>query len=304
MNWDDVRLFLALARHGSARGAAALLGLSHTTVARRAGQLESRLGARLFDRDVSGYRLTGAGETMMSSAVQAEEALLAAERRLQGRDDQLSGEIRLTTADIIATRLIMPDLVTFARRYPEIDLHVLMSYDVFDLGRREADIAIRFLRPGQLPPEDLVGRKLATGMSCYYASRDYLGEHDPWQTGSSARWIGWDESKRQPPWVRSSPFPDVPAYGRLGNALLQAEAARSGLGLTVLPCFVGDTTEGLQRIPGCRPFENFEIWLLSHPDLRDAARLRTFRRFIADAFAERRPLLTGELRTRSATAAG
>ena len=111
MNWDDVRLFLALARNGSARAAAADLGLSHTTIARRAEQLEGDLGTRLFDRDVSGYRLTGAGEAMMASAIRAEDALLTAERQLQGRDAQLSGDIRVTTSDVIGSYLLMPESV-------------------------------------------------------------------------------------------------------------------------------------------------------------------------------------------------
>ena len=293
MNWDDIRLFLALARHGSARGAAEKLGVSHTTISRRAEQLEADLGARLFDRDVSGYRLTGEGETMMSSALRAEEALLAAERKLHGRDAQLSGEIRVTTSDIIASFVLMPDFVEFCRDYPEIDLNVLISYDLFDIARREADIAIRFMGDGRQPPDDLVGRKLVTASSCYFATPDYLAEHDPYDKDSGARWIGWNDDERFPYWVKSSPFPHVPAYGKLNNGMLQAEAARLGMGIATLPTFVGDATEGLQRIPGCEPYENYDIWLLSHPDLRDAARLRTFRKFIVDVFEENRSMLTG-----------
>ncbi len=294
INWDDIRLFLALARHGSARAAGEILGVSHTTVARRAEQLESDLGTRLFDRDVRGYRPTGAGETLLGQAQRAEEAIITAERQLQGRDTQLSGEIRLTAPDIIATHLIMKDLVTFTRQYPDIDLQVMMSYDVFDLARREADVAIRVLGEGRQPPEDLVGRRLVTIASCYYASPDYLEKHDPSNKQSGARWIGWGEEEQFPDWVKASPFPDIPARGKLNNAAVQAEAAKQGMGLATLPCFVGDTTEGLCRIPNTEPYDNYEVWLLSHPDLRDAARLRTFRRFIAEVFDTKRPLLTGQ----------
>jgi len=293
MNWDDIRLFLALARHGSARQAAEALAVSHTTVSRRAEQLEEDLGTRLFDRDVNGYRLTGAGETMLTSAVKAEEALLAAERQLQGHDAQLSGEIRLTTSDIIAEYLLIDDLVDFTRGYPEIDLNILISYDVFDLARREADVAIRFMGQGRTPPDDLVGRRLVRATSCYYATPQYLAEHDPRKPGSGARWVGWNDDERFPDWVRESPFPDVPAYGKFNNGMLQAAAARKGMGISVLPTFVGDATAELQRIPGCEPYENYDIWLLSHPDLRDAARLRTFRKFIVDVFERKRSQLIG-----------
>ncbi len=298
INWDDVRLFLALADHGSARAAAQALGISHTTIARRADQLESDLGTRLFDRDVSGYRLTAAGETMRLSAVRAEEALLTAERQLQGRDAQLSGEVRLTAPDIIATHLIMDGLVAFTEQYPEIDLQVLMSYDVFDLARREADIAIRVIGDGRNPPEDLIGRKLVTISSGYYASENYLEKHDLISKDSGARWIGWGDEERFPDWVKASPFPYLPAHGKINNAALQVEAARHGMGLATLPCFLGDTTDGLCRVPGTEPYENYDVWLLSHPDLRDAARLRTFRQFIVEVFDEKRMLLTGELPAR------
>ncbi len=241
MNWDDTRLFLALARSGSARATAVEQGVSHSTVTRRVDQLESDLGVRLFDRDVRGYRLTGAGELMLKSAVRAEDALLTAERQLQGRDAQLTGEIRLATSNIIAMYLIMDDLVEFTRLYPDIDLNVMISYDSLDLSRREADVAIRIMRLGSSPPEDLVGRKLVTIKNCYYASDAYLAENDPGRADSDARWIGWDDIERFPAWVKTSPFPNLPVYGRMNDVMLQAEAARCGLGLTVLPCFFGDS---------------------------------------------------------------
>lgn len=293
-NWDDIRLFLALARQGSARAAAELLNVSHTTIARRVDQLEVQLATRLFDRDVSGYSLTGAGETMWASALRAEDAILTAERQLQGQDAQLSGEVRLTTSDIIATHLLMQELVGFNIAYPQIDLNILISYDVFDLGRREADIAIRYMGRDRMPPADLVGRRLVRASSCYYASDAYLAQHDPHEQDSGARWIGWGEDSRFPDWVKASPFPDIPAYGNFNHGPLQMQAALHGMGLAVLPCFLGDTTRGLRRIPGCEPFENYDIWLLSHPDLRDAARLRTFRKFIVEVFEKKKPLLTGQ----------
>lgn len=295
MNWDDTRLFLALARSGSARATAAEQGVSHSTVTRRVEQLESDLGVRLFDRDVRGYRLTGAGELMMTSAVRAEDALLTAERQLQGRDSQLTGEIRFTTTNIVALNLIMNDLVEFTGLYPDIDLNVLISYDSLNLSRREADVALRIMPLGSSPPEDLVGRKLVTIKNCYYASDAYLAENDPARANSTARWIGWDDFERFPAWVKASPFPNLPVYGKMNDVMLQAEAARCGLGLTVLPCFFGDQVAGLRRIPNCESYLSYDLWMLTHPDLRDAARMRTFRAFIAEAIASKKPRLLGEL---------
>ena len=294
MNWDDTRLFLALARSGSARATAAEQNISHSTVKRRVDQLEADLGVRLFDRDVRGYRLTGAGELMMKSTLRAEEALLTAERQLQGRDAQLSGEIRLTTPNVIAQHLIMDDLAEFTRLYPDIDMHIMISYDLFNLSRREADVALRVLRLDSNPPEGLIGRKLVTMSSCYYATQAYLAENDPHRENSNARWIGWDDDERFPDWVKESPFPKLPVYGRMNDAMLQVEAARCGIGLTVLPCFFGDRIEGLQRIPGCDPYASYDLWMLSHPDLRDAARMRKFREYIAAAIDRKKPILAGQ----------
>ena len=284
IDWDDVRLFLELTRRGSARSAAQALGMSHSTVVRRVERLESDLGARLFDRDFTGYRPTPAGQTLLDSALKAEEALLAADRQLHGSDASLSGEITLTMPDILAYYFLMPELVTFTERFPEIDLKMLISYDVFDLARREADIALRAYGTSRMPPEDLVGRRLISVPSCYYASETYLERHDPAAENTTARWVGWGEDEPHPEWVRNSPYPHIPAYGYLDNAMLQAKAVECGLGLGTLPCFVGDALPGVVRLPGCEPYSNYDLWMLTHPDLRDTARHRVFREFIADLF--------------------
>ena len=292
-NWDDVRLFLQLTREGSARAAATSLGISHSTVVRRVENLESALGVRLFDRDFTGYRPTAAGETLLTSAISAEDALLTADRQLQGQDARLTGEIRLTTPDILANFFLMPHIIEFSKQYPEIELAMLVSYDLLDLARQEADVAIRVMGLDRSPPEDLVGRKIVTATSCYYATAEYLDEHDPWNSETSARWIGWNDEERFPDWVQKSPFPHIPAHGKLNNVMLQANAARHGLGLTLLPTFFGDATDGLIRIPACEPYPNYDIWMLSHPDLRDAARHRTFRAFVAEAFEQNQQVLLG-----------
>jgi len=294
-DWDDVRLFLELVRGGSARAAAGALGISHSTIVRRVERLETRLGTRLFDRDYSGYRPTAAGETLLASALAAEDALLAADRQLQGADASLSGEIRLTTGDVMIEYLLMSDIVRFLEQYPEIELTMLLSYDLFDLSRREADIALRSLQNGRRPPDDLVGRKLVTGRSCYYATTEYLERHDPWSKETTAKWIGWDEPELYPDWVKRSPFPHVPAPGNFHSAALQTSGVSAGLGMATLPCFVGDQLSDVIRIPGSEPFDNYDLWLLWHPDFRDAARHRRFREHLINAVERDRAKLMGEV---------
>jgi DNA-binding transcriptional LysR family regulator len=293
INWDDFRLFLELVRSGSARGAAQALGVSHSTIVRRVERLEKSLGATLFDRDFTGYRPTAAGEALLESAETAEQANLAADRQLRGKDAQLKGGIRLTTPDILASYFLVPELRSFKEAYSQIELSVLISYDVYDLARREADVAIRVIGGGRNPPEGLIGRKLGGVSSCYYATESYLDEFDPWSKNSTASWIGWGEQETYPAWVKASPFPNVPVHGHFNNAMLQVAAAQNDLGLATLPCFVGDVVPGIVRIPGCEPFANYDVWMLSHPDLRDAARHRTFRSFIVDLFQQKQDVLLG-----------
>lgn len=292
-NWDDLKFFLALARHRSVRSAAASIGVSHSTVARRIAELETRMGVRLFDRTAEGYAPTVAGEEMIEAAERVEDEVAGIERRVLGTDAKLSGEIRVTMPNVVAEGLLMADFVRFGRDYPAIDLNIITSNDFADLDRREADVAIRFVRIGQSPPEHLVGRRIACFHSAAYATREYVEsvalESDP----ASARWIGWGDRNAFPGWVKSSAFPKTPARDRINDVMIQYQAARHGMGLAILPCFLGDPDPLLDRVGLQPPKPNFDIWLLSHPDLRETARLRVFRDFIADAVGARRDLIEG-----------
>jgi DNA-binding transcriptional LysR family regulator len=188
---------------------------------------------------------------------------------------------------------LAPELRTFTDAYPQISLSVLVSYDLYDLARREADIAIRFIGGGRKPPDDLIGRKLGGISSCYYASEAYLDEFDLRSENNTATWIGWGEEDLHPAWVKTSPYPNAPIRGHFNNVMLQASAVENGLGLATLPCFVGDAIPGVIRIPGCEPHANYDVWMLSHPDLRDAARHRKFRAFIVDLFEQKQSTLLG-----------
>ncbi|MEM9305068.1 MAG: LysR family transcriptional regulator [Pseudomonadota bacterium] len=292
--WDALRVLLAATRAGSARGAAADLGVSHSTVTRQLRLLEDSLKARLFDRSARGMTLTGEGEALVEHARTVEDTILSAERTLAGREEQLSGEIVVTTAEVLATHLLMPVFAAFAARYPEISLNLHVSDDVIDLRRREADVAIRVMPCEVDPPDLLVGRRVARAASCHYAAPVYLAEHDLEDPACGARWLGWDDDDAHPDWVRSSPHPDFPVTGRMNNTLLQLAAAEAAMGLAVLPCFVGDGSAALQRLPRAAPYYRFDVWILTHPDLRDTARLRTFRRHVAEALAGLEDRLLGD----------
>ncbi len=295
MGWDDVQFFLSVARSGSARATALALQISHTTVSRRIDNLETSLGSRLFDRGVSGYVLTEGGQAMLEFAEQAEDVLLSAERHLHGKDTDLSGDIRITTPDVIATQLLLPDLVEFTNKYRDIDIDLRISTTLHDLTRREVDIAIRFLGFGGQPPDPLVGRKLGAVTSSFYATADYLNKYDLNQPDSQARWLSWGEQDRFPQWVKASPYPHIPTRFQLDHGGTQIGAALAGMGMTMLPCFLGDNTPGLKRIPKAKPNIFHEIWMLSHPDNRDVTRLRRFREFVVELFEGKQALLAGKI---------
>lgn len=298
MDWSDLRIFLALARRRSVRSAGKLLAISHSTIARRIDTFEAGLGVRLFDRHATGYSLTAAGEDLLKTAERVEEDINGAERRLVGQDGRLRGEIKVTMPDALATHLLMPDLAAFATTYPEIELEVIFSYDALDLEHRQADVAIRFVPPGGSPADNLLGRHLCSVAQSVYATPDYLTRHDLCADPPTACWIGWADHAPFPRWVRESPFPNVPARGRLYNVAIQLEATKQGMGLGMLPCFLGDCEEALVRVPGAAPGPLFELWVLSHEDLRATARMRAFRAFIAEAIVRQKDLLEG-LRPRS-----
>ncbi len=289
MDWDDIKIFLSLMRTGTVRAAAEKLAISHSTVARRIDAMETKLAVRLFDRLPTGYVVTPAGEDMLTVAQQVEDDLGGLERRILGHDKKLVGRVRVTMVDALAVGLLMPHLSAFTEKYPEIDLEVDVTYDIADLTSREADVALRF---AQSPPELLIGRRLLTCATAPYASQDYLNQYDL-KDPEQANWIGFSDQGPTPPWVKKSDFPNLPVKGKFVSLMVQLEACKAGMGLGMLPCFLGDPDPALKRLSQPEPNANFVLWLLTHRDMRTNARIRTFTDFIATALKSHRPLLEG-----------
>jgi DNA-binding transcriptional LysR family regulator len=292
-DWDAFRFFLAGARRGSIRAAAADLGVNHSTVSRRIDAFEKKLDVRVFERLPSGYFLTQAGEEMLQSAERVEQETTTAERRVAGRDARLSGLLRVTLPDSLAQKLLMPDLVAFSEAHPEIDLELDVTSSMADLARREADVAIRLSND---PPGYLVGRRLLKYAKAIYASKAYLTRHDLLDGADKLRWIGWNDTVPDPQWVRESPYPQAPARNRIGSSMVQLEATKAGMGLGLLPCYMGDTEPALRRLPPGKPIPDRDIWLLTHEDLRHTARVRRFLDSMAEAILAKRGLLEGGFR--------
>jgi len=294
VDWDDVRHFLALARTGSVRAAGSLLGVSHSTVARRVEALELRLGVKLFDRHRDGYLLTDAGSEMVAGAERVERELSALERGLVGQDARLEGPVRVTCTDPYMAKLLLRALAGLCAQHPGIELELETNAKYVDLSKREADVAVRALLPSASPPEHLIGRRIAPITLCNYVATSCAASLDPALGARSARWLGSDiKAVRQ--LVASSSYPELPIWGAFDSMEVQAEAAQAGLGIVMLPTYVGDAEPRLQRLakPDLRHVADF--WLLSHRDLRDNARLRAARASITSALTEHAPLFRGEI---------
>jgi DNA-binding transcriptional LysR family regulator len=275
LNWDDVRVFLATMRASSLRQAADELGVSHPTAGRRLSALEDRLGLHLFERRSDGLHATPEAVKLAGAAEEVERAMLALGRIAQAADPELRGPVRVTLPEIFATDLLMPDLVAFSQRWPEIELQIDASYDVANLAQREADVAIRYMALDRLPSEDLTGRKAVTGHVAVYGVGD--------------TWIGWRGAMQDASWIKDTPFPDLPVRGAMNNAGVQRSACAAGMGLTQLPCFYAEPL--LTR--RSEPQAAFDIWVLVHPDLRRNPRLRVFRDAVVDALKRHRKRLEG-----------
>jgi len=291
MDWDDVRYFLAVARGGSVRAAAEGLGVNHSTVLRRIAQLEERLGARMFEKLPSGYRLTDAGEEVLEFAEQMDVSSNQLQTRVFGRDQGVHGLLRVTLAPTLATHLLMPDFAEFARLHPEVEMEILSIGEPVNLTNREADVAIRVVYDRNTLPPNLHGLKGPELFGGVYMSRELLAA---WRAGAPDR-IRWIVISKfgVPDWAREGEVPTAEAPFRTTDGATQIVAVRQGLGMTVLPCFVGDSDPLLVRVPGTALHKHGTLWLLTQGETRKTKRVRLFTEFISRRLAAYGPLLAG-----------
>ncbi len=295
VDWNDWRHFLAISREGNLAAAARRLGVNHTTVYRRLNAMEARLGVRLFERLPAGYRLTEAGETLLPSAEQVEHEVTAAELRLAGKDLRPSGTLRVTTTEELMIGFLQPHLAAFQREQPNIQLEVSVGNLLFDLTRREADIAIR---PTNKPPQHLIGRNLGAIGWAVYAAGSYLRRLGrPDQPADLARHhvvtFGEELANIGPSRWMSRHAGSQRIVLRSDSLLIQLGAVREGTGVALLPCFLGDGERRLQRLFGPFADKSAGCWLLTHPALRQVARVSTFLQFMTQAVAGDQARLAG-----------
>ncbi len=293
MPWDDLRIFLAIARAGSLAGAARSLGVNHSTVFRRINAFEESLGVRLFDRMGTGYALTVAGEEMRASAERVEREIDRLDRRITGQDLRLEGSLVVTTTDTIAQHILLAHLTEFRRAYPGIHLELIIENANVNMSKRQADVAVR---PTRMPPETLVGRRISTLAFAVYASKAYMQGRTA--DLSALNWVRLDDSLLHlaaDQWFRRT-YPNANAALTTNSVLGLLLGCEANLGATIIPCFMADTNPKLQRLGAPIDAAASMLWLLTHEDLRHTARVRAFMDFMADALKADIDLLEGRAR--------
>lgn len=293
LDWEEVKSFAVVADAGSVRRAARALGVHHSTISRRIDNLEHALGTKLFDRRPEGFVLNVAGEEFVSAVRDCGVRLNNAERSISGQDGDMSGVIRVTMAEPIAVHTMGPRLSEFTAAHPGIEVHMIATTNILDVSRREADIAIRI---DNNPPESLVGKRIMTYNQTVYATQEYLDSQDFENDPESARWLAWDTGEdRFPEWTKDTEFNKVPMWGYFPGPAMQLSAAKGGLGLAMIPCFIGDREPQLVRATKKKPVKARDIWLLTHSDLRRTARIKAFMAFAEQALRDAKDEFLGNI---------
>jgi DNA-binding transcriptional LysR family regulator len=294
-DWNDLKYFLGVARHGSTIAAGKALGTSQSTVHRRLDELERRLGQPLVTRQNTGYRLTEYGNTLLKYAERIEAAVEDFQRRATDIEQELKGVIRVTCPEPIVFRMTKSKLIDgFHDRHPGLRVEFVTSDRYLDLAKGEVDVAFR---SGDTDDE-LVGRKIADSIWAVYASRGYIehyGKPERVEDLSRHQLVGFDESlanHRAAKWLKEV-APDAKMPVRSNSVLGLVSAVKSGAGLGPLPTALGDAEPDLVRVLGPVP-ELARSWrLLAHPDIRRVPRVAAFFDYIVEQRDALKSILTG-----------
>jgi DNA-binding transcriptional LysR family regulator len=290
-NWDDLRIFLALAREGKLTAVAKRLNVSHPTVARRVKQLEAAVGARLFDRLPDRFVLTPAGEALLGDVQAMEEAAASIHRRSAGMNGDVLGTVRISAGEAVVDYMAR-NLPRLRHNLNCIEFELVATHTLANLSRREADLMIRDKVPDLA---SIVTRKLGQASYAVYGAIDLAVTGTSRDALRKMPWIGFDEEHAYMPgqaWLHELLEGTRPAI-RTNDWQVLHEATRSGAGIAVLPCYLADPDPALRRIGTPLKEVVAEQWLLVHRDLRALPRVRAVMDAIIRLFHEDRALLEG-----------
>lgn len=283
LRWDDLQLFLVAHRTGSLTRAAARLALNQSTTSRRLKAFEDALGERLFDRTPEGLRLTATGERLVGPAERAEAAALDAERVCMGTDAAIEGEVRIAISEGLSFYLVAPAIPRLQARHARLDLTMLVSEAIADLTRREADLALRFMRPTR---GDLVSQRIFAGDYGIFAAPRLAKRLGPGPHRlAMLPFVGWD--------VAQSHFPEGAWEHRAGvRCTVRATSLPTRIALAAAGCgAIQLAREWARTLPDLVELDTepcplrAEIWLVTHRGIRDVPRIRAVWDFLAEEFA-------------------
>jgi DNA-binding transcriptional LysR family regulator len=276
-DWEDLRHFVVLAREGTLSAAARLLGVDHVTVARRVAALEAETGLKLIDRRARSYQLTDDGRRIAATAMPMEEVAFAVGRAVQAAKPGLRGEVSISSPPSLANALIAPQLFHLRNRHPGIRIKLIGEKRTASLNRREADVALRLSRPQE---PGLIARKIGSFGFGLYGASSYLKA----TPRHAFAFIAYDDSMDDTPqqkWLQTIAV-DNEIVLHTNDLENQAAAARTGLGVAVLPHFLGDFDPRLERYETTPAAPSRDVWLVVHRDLRHAPLVRAVMEFLAD----------------------
>ena len=292
IKWSDLQYVLAVANKGSLSAAATSMGVNHSTVLRRLNAFEHKHKLRVFLRQQTGYTLTPEGLKLLNCARSVEETVNDLERSIAGQDMKLEGLLRLTTTDSLYNSVLVQHLAEFMKAYPRIQLDVTITDKLLELSKHDADIAIR---AGVGLPEDISGVRLCDLAFGIYGSPEYIKSLQGSRPLESAQWLK---------------MKSIPATSKLGLLVadlvpesyvvlkvdsfeaLQRSVER-GIGLAILPCFLGDSSSGLRRINFDLSEASSSLWIMTHQDLASSAKVQAFLSFMEVSLRDEYPRLAG-----------
>jgi DNA-binding transcriptional LysR family regulator len=282
LSWDDLEIFLATARGGGLSAAARALAINHATVSRRVARLEADLSVRLFDRGQRGYALTAAGEELLSHVESIEAEVHTIGRKVAGRDTRLEGTVRVTTVDDLAMCVMPALLAAFRKRHPAVTVALDVHTEFADLGKLQADVALRFGKPPR--GGRIVRRRISAIASSFYASKDYLRRHPlPRVPADLAQHEIVRGSERMAALTMEKivdRYADLARVAMRSNSMVARRAAiANGVGIGTLSAFVALDAPELVPLELELPDMTEHMWLVMHSEVRSNARVRAFADF-------------------------
>jgi len=284
LDWNALKIFIAVAHSNSLVGAAESLGMSHSTVYRRLNEFEEQVG-RLFERLNGRYELTEIGEEMLGHAQRISHSFADIEREIAGKDTQPKGTVRITAPSSFSYKELPKHLVELSKIHPDIQTELLVTNSELNMSNRLADIAIR-VTPS--PPEHLVGREVRRIKWGVYAASEYLlqqGRPEKLEDLQGHKIIGASGVLNSHPaflWLDKHHAPNV--ISRCDDLVAMSYLSQSGLGLALLPDDL--MLAGIERLFTFEQVKTNQLWVLTHPDLRKVERIKIVMRFLASALSE------------------